>query len=103
MQKGFVLGFFDGVIGADEAFAEQLLTASLLAFVLAGGGLLPGIAGRIGRVATIATTLVVLIAGVRTGHSGGDLVYRHGAANAYLDEGLHHGGLPPAERLHDDD
>lgn len=63
-------------------------------FVWASGGVLVmmGIAGalslrRTGTVAaTVATlgTLVVFVLGYRTGQAGGDLVYRYGAAQAYV-------------------
>lgn len=50
-------------------------------------------------------TLAVLGLGVRTGHAGGELVYKHGAASAYV-QGA--GQAPPVgsnrgERDHDDD
>ena len=38
-----------------------------------------------GRIAGTAATIAVLAAGISVGHSGGQLVYEHGAANAYLD------------------
>jgi len=59
---------------------EQLAAISLLVFA---AGLLPGAAGGITRGFSVALALVVLGAGVQVGHTGGELVYRHGAARAY--------------------
>ena len=42
--------------------------------------------GRLGaaaRVATIAVGAVAVAGAIAVGHSGGELVYRHGAADAY--------------------
>jgi len=48
-------------------------------------GLLPRRNGSLGRIAGALAALVVLAAGVSVGHSGSELVYKHGAANAYID------------------
>lgn len=45
--------------------------------------------------------VVVFALGVRTGEAGGALVYKHGAANAYIDAGATGGG--PAARAEDRD
>ncbi|MFN8582557.1 MAG: hypothetical protein U0163_16480 [Gemmatimonadaceae bacterium] len=73
----------EGAIGRHEE-AAQLFT------MVAGGVLLLTVAGlakgRIGTgMRTVATigTLGVVAAGVNVGHSGGQLVYRFGAASAY--------------------
>ena len=41
--------------------------------------------GSAARLVGILGTLVVLWAGVQVGRAGGELVYEHGAASAYLD------------------
>ena len=56
------------------AGAGALVTAS---------GLLRDRRGRIGRALAALASLAVLAAAVRTGYLGGELIYRHGAANAY--------------------
>lgn len=63
-----------------------LLTGALL--VLGAGGLLPGRAGSWLRATAAAATLVVFAAGWQVGHTGGELVYRHGAASAYTTTSL---------------
>ncbi len=70
---------------AHEEAAERFLVAAGVGLLILGAGLLPDRTGRIGRLAGVAATLGVLAAGVSVGHSGGSLVYEHGAANAYLD------------------
>jgi hypothetical protein len=55
-----------------------------MGLLASAAGLLPRRGGAIGRVAGTAVTLAVLAAGLSVGHSGGELVYKHGAANAYL-------------------
>ncbi|MDH5588411.1 MAG: hypothetical protein OEZ65_10655 [Gemmatimonadota bacterium] len=66
----------------EEAAEAFLITAGITALILATG-LLPGLPGTAGRYAGTAMTLAVLIMGVRVGHSGGELVYVHGAGQAY--------------------
>jgi uncharacterized membrane protein len=48
-------------------------------------GLAGGSAGAWARAGALALSLLTLAAAVRTGHLGGELVYRYGAANAYLE------------------
>lgn len=74
-------------IHSHEEAAEQfqLLAAGVL--VLTAAGLLRGTAGRAFRWGAVAGSVVLLGAGIRVGHTGGELVYRHGAATAYLQSG----------------
>ena len=48
-------------------------------------GLARGALGGWARAGALALSLLTLAAAVRTGHLGGELVYRHGAANAFLE------------------
>jgi len=64
--------------------AERFVDLAAVTVLVAGAGLLGGRLGRAARVATVLASLVVLGAMVLTGKSGGELVYKHGAANAYL-------------------
>jgi uncharacterized membrane protein len=68
-----------------EEAAERFLFAAGLGLLALGTGLLPERAGTIGRVAGVLVTFAVFAAGLSVGHSGGDLVYKHGAASAYVD------------------
>ena len=76
----------------DEALVEEHEEAADWVEWLSGAGLavaLLGLArGALGgwtRAGTLALSLLTLAAAVRTGHLGGELVYRHGAASAYLE------------------
>jgi uncharacterized membrane protein len=69
-----------------EEAADRLLIAGALALVVVAAGLLPGRAGGSARLVGLAAAIGVLAAAVPVGHSGGELVYRHGAANAYVQE-----------------
>lgn len=62
------------------AIAAGFLGLSLL-------GLLPRRAGAIARGVGVAGAVLVFVAGWRVGHSGGELVYRHNAAQAYATPG----------------
>jgi uncharacterized membrane protein len=66
-----------------EEAGELFLAASAVVLLVSVAGFLPGAFGSAGRVVTAAGTLVLVALGVRTGHSGGELVYRYGAASAY--------------------
>ncbi len=70
-------------IHSHEEAAEAFLALSLLVLVIAGAGLLSGRVGTGARLAATVGTLALLVAGYRVGHSGGALVYQHGAASAY--------------------
>ncbi|MCC7261442.1 MAG: hypothetical protein IT369_02865 [Candidatus Latescibacteria bacterium] len=73
----------ESLIGEHEEAAEAFLWAAALVLVVALAGLLEGRAGSLGRIIAGAGTLVVLALGVQLGSTGGELVYKHGAAQAY--------------------
>jgi uncharacterized membrane protein len=75
-----------------EAAAEWLLRAAALALVVIGAGLAPGRIGAVARPLGLVLSLAVAGAATRVGHSGGLLVYQHGAASAYAQD-----APPPAE------
>jgi uncharacterized membrane protein len=75
----------ESAIHGHEEAAERFLWLSVAALLVTTVGLTTGRAGRAGRLAGAAMAVVLLVAGVRVGDSGGELVYEHGAANAYLD------------------
>lgn len=66
-----------------EETAERFGVLTALVVPLAAFGLLAGPVGSISRVLTIALAFAAMLAVGATGHSGGELVYRHGAAAAY--------------------
>lgn len=67
-----------------EEAAEAFLLASGVVLLVAAGGLLRGAPGTWSRRVAAVATLGLVGAGWQVGHSGGALVYRDGAASAYL-------------------
>ena len=86
-----------------EEAAGRFLPLAALVLPLAAAGLLSGRVGTINRALTVALSLAALAAAGSTGHSGGELVYRHGAAAAYLQPGTGDAGSPLAYSDHGDD
>jgi len=68
-----------------EEAAERFLLIAGLGLLALGAGLLPERGGTAARVVGVLASFAVFAAGVSVGHSGGELVYKHGAANAYID------------------
>jgi uncharacterized membrane protein len=66
-----------------EDLAEAFLTASAAMALLTAAGLLGGKPGRAARALAGVGSLAIAGLVVRVGHTGGELVYRHGAASAY--------------------
>lgn len=93
----------EGVIHQHEEAAEGLLLGSVLVAGLVLVGLAPGRAGAAARYISVPAALVVLALAFRVGDSGGNLVYTHGAAAAYVSGGA--GTTPVAQpsRRDDDD
>jgi hypothetical protein len=81
--------------GHEEA-AERFLVLSGVLLLVAAVGLAPRTVGEAARLLTAVGPLGLLAAGVQVGHSGGELVYRHGAASAYTDGGGVDGAGAPA-------
>jgi hypothetical protein len=63
--------------------AEQFLLLSAGLLALTAAGLLRGRVGGLLRGASAVAALGLIFAGARVGHSGGQLVYTHGAGAAY--------------------
>lgn len=80
-------------VEAHKERAERFLIAAGVTLVIVGGGLLGGQVGERARAVAVVATLGVLAGAVLVGRSGGDLVYRYGAANAYIHT-VQGGGVP---------
>ncbi len=83
-------------IDAHAEAAERFLLLSAAMAGLVAIGLLRNQAGSAARVVTVVAAAGLMVAGYQVGHSGGELVYRHGAASAYV--GLPGTGDTPAKR-----
>jgi len=77
----------ESAIGQHEESAERYLIATGVFVLLAAIGLAPGRLGRAGRVAGLAGAVALIPLAWSVGHSGGELVYQHGAASAYVTSG----------------
>lgn len=77
-----------------EEAAERFTYLAAAVVAVAAAGLLPGRAGQLARGGSVFATLAVFVASLFVGHSGGDLVYKYGAANAYIEEGNVTGTAP---------
>lgn len=82
-------------IHAHEENAERFLVLSGVLLLVAGAGLLGGRIGRVSRVAATVGAFGLVIAGIQVGTTGGELVYRHGAARAYVTAGAGVAGSAP--------
>lgn len=70
-----------------EEAGERFLVLSGVLLLVAGAGLLPSTFGAAARVVTAVGAVAFVAAGIQVGHSGGLLVYEHGAASAYAQTG----------------
>lgn len=73
----------EAALSRHEARADQFLAMGMGVFGLSLVGLASGRIGRVGRTVAALASLVLVPGGLRVGHSGGELVYVHGAAQAY--------------------
>jgi uncharacterized membrane protein len=74
------------IIDAHEEMAEAFFAASAGVALIAAVGLIGGVAGRAARILTGVGALALVGFVALVGHGGGQLVYRHGAASAYVSD-----------------
>ena len=74
-----------GALHGHEESAERFLVLSGVLVLVAAGGLARGTVGGAARYVSAVGAVVLVAAAAQVGHSGGTLVYRHGAASAYTD------------------
>lgn len=89
-----------------EEAAERFLVLSGVLVLLTATGLAGGTLGRAGRLLSTVGALGLIAAGVQVGAAGGELVYRHGAADAYVRTASGPGAAAPgavAPHVDDDD
>ena len=85
------------IIHEHEERGALFRNIALLTLLVGFGGLAQGKVGSFSRGAGTGLAFMVAFLGWRAGESGGDLVYEHGAANAYIE------GAGPGEHDDDDD
>ena len=74
-------------IETHEEAADAFILATGVVLVIAGVGFVRGGVGSTARAVAAVGTLAVLGFGYNVGHTGGQLVYRDGAASAYTTKG----------------
>lgn len=83
-QRNRVEGYVEeSILLAHERIADVFLILATVALGTSITGTRAGRTGRISRGITIAAGLALLVIGWRVGRAGGELVYRHDAANAF--------------------
>jgi len=78
-----------------EEAAETFTRAAAIVIPLVAAGLLTGSLGMLGRVASILAITGVAVLVTSVGRLGGELVYEHGAASAYVNERAADGDASP--------
>lgn len=73
----------EGPIHSHEESAEVFLIATAVVLGISLVGLVRGPVGKAGRAVGALGTLALVGIGANVGHTGGELVYRYGAASAY--------------------
>jgi len=87
------------IIHEHEEAGELLRNLTLLTFALSLVGLAGGKVGAAFRGVSSGMVFVLAVQGYRVGDSGGELVYDHGAANAYIEAPA---GVPDAGEAPED-
>jgi uncharacterized membrane protein len=77
----------ESALETHEEAADRFLLLSLGTLGIMAVGLAGGRVGPAARGVGLAAAVALNVAGYQVGHSGGELVYRHGAASAYVGAG----------------
>ena len=86
-----------------EEAGKRFLLLSLVSLLVIAGGAAPGRTGQIGRASGAVMSIVLAVAVFGVGRSGGELVYTHGAAQAYASAPAMEELRDVEERDHDDE
>ena len=74
----------ENVLHQHEEAAERFLAIAAVVALVGLLGFVRGTAGSAARLVATAGSLVILLAGFQVGKAGGELVYEHNAASAYV-------------------
>jgi hypothetical protein len=91
------------IIHEHEEAGERLRNLAVLTFALSMVGLANGKVGAAFRGVSAGMVFVLAVAAYGVGKSGGELVYDHGAANAYMETPAGPSPSTIAEPEHEDD
>ena len=75
----------ESVLHRHEEAAERFLWLSGVLMLVAAAGLVKGRVGQVGRTMATVGSLGMVLAAIQVGTAGGELVYREGAAAAYIE------------------
>lgn len=76
----------ESAIERHEQAAERFLVLSGVLLLVAATGLVRGPLGSAGRVIATVGAMGLVVVGAQVGAAGGELVYRHGAADAFVQD-----------------
>ena len=86
-----------------EEAAEAFLTGSIVVLVITAAGLIRGRIGTALRFVAVAGAVALLVGGAYVGHTGGQLVYKYGAASAYANPQSSGGNIAANSASRDND
>ncbi len=86
-----------------EEAGERFLWGSLIVSLMAVLGMVPRRTGQAFRVGALVGSLVLPVLVASAGHTGGELVYKHGAASAYTTSQSTPDASTPRSVLRDDE
>jgi uncharacterized membrane protein len=86
-----------------EEAGERFFLLSGVLLLIAAAGMAGGTLGRAGRILSTVGSIGLVYAGVQVGAAGGELVYEHGAASAYVQDGAAGGDGAGGALLETDD
>lgn len=73
------------LIDRHEDSGKRFFFITLVVLGIGAVGFVSGTVGRVAQFLTFAGSIVALVSAWNTGHTGGDLVYRHNAAAAWVE------------------
>lgn len=90
----------ESAIESHEERAEVFMIGTVVVLILSFGLLLPttGVLLKLALSLLLIGQLALLALGYRVGHSGGELVYIHGAAEAYMNDQITTDKAPPKSK-----
>jgi uncharacterized membrane protein len=90
-------------LDAHEEAAEAFLTGTVVMLVLTAAGLTRGRIGSAFRVVAAAGSVALIAGAAYVGHTGGQLVYKYGAASAYSNPAASGGKIATTSGSRDND
>jgi hypothetical protein len=93
----------DQPLDAHEEAAESFIMMTTVVLLVMAAGLLPGVAGKSARLLGTAAAIGIIAGAAWVGHTGGQLVYQHGAASAYAGTSANVAGGAMSKGGDDDD